>query len=390
MKNIIDFWREIISKQDDSIFYKKNLIKNIEESYNKDIIILSWLFSSPFYWFIKFMLNYNKSNTDFILISAKLDHNLELNKRWIRDIYNEYLINNLPAKYIILEDIDNIPNIREFISEIHRKKESKIIIIWNNIKIPSAYQIDLTFYNLDISNLEHSIKYWNIVDNYNTKNKDIFLKNLANSVILNDLILGFFVKNINLLNYTITLLSNNNNSVSLRELHKIVKSFNIDISLITLIDYINYLLSSKMIYRSYTFDLKLNKEITSKAKYYFSDNWLRNSFYNFELNEDILIENLLFVYLKSNWYEVFNWKNWTFNFSFYSIKDNKKTYIHISKKSDKNELKKEIRRLLKIPWEWERYLIINNKQIEDLKIKKFEYESVKIVTLEQLLLKQKK
>jgi predicted AAA+ superfamily ATPase len=45
----------------------------------------------------------------------------------------------------------------------------------------------------------------------------------------------------------------------------------IKISLVTLIEYIDFLLNSKLIKRVYNYDFKKQKTIKTKAKYYFSD-----------------------------------------------------------------------------------------------------------------------
>jgi predicted AAA+ superfamily ATPase len=71
--------------------------------------------------------------------------------------------------------------------------------------------------------------------------------------------------------FTITFLSKNNYFYSLRELQKKLNEIN-KISLKTTIDYIDFSIQSKIIKRCYKYDIKNEKEITSKAKYYFNDN----------------------------------------------------------------------------------------------------------------------
>jgi predicted AAA+ superfamily ATPase len=79
------------------------------------------------------------------------------------------------------------------------------------------------------------------------------------------------VKSIELYNYTLTFLSKNNFFLSLRDIHKNLDKIN-KISLKTTIDYIDFSIQSKIIKRCYKYDIKNKKEITSKAKYYFTDN----------------------------------------------------------------------------------------------------------------------
>jgi predicted AAA+ superfamily ATPase len=66
-------------------------------------------------------------------------------------------------------------------------------------------------------------------------------------------------------------LANNNIFLSLRDLQKNLDNV-INISLKTTIDYVDFSLQAKILKRVYKFDIKTNKPITSKAKYYFTDN----------------------------------------------------------------------------------------------------------------------
>jgi predicted AAA+ superfamily ATPase len=101
--------------------------------------------------------------------------------------------------------------------------------------------------------------------------KKKFLRLTTSDIFLNDIFLNFSVKSIELYNFTLTYLANNNDFLSLRELHKELDSTN-NISIKTVIDYINFSLQTKILKRVYKYDIKTNKPITSKAKYYFTDN----------------------------------------------------------------------------------------------------------------------
>jgi predicted AAA+ superfamily ATPase len=68
-----------------------------------------------------------------------------------------------------------------------------------------------------------------------------------------------------------TYLAHNNTYTSLRDLHKKLDNIQ-SISLKTVIDYVDFSIQEKILKRVYKYDLKNNKTITSKGKYYFSDN----------------------------------------------------------------------------------------------------------------------
>lgn len=139
----------------------------------------------------------------------------------------------------------------------------------------------------------------------------------------------------------------------------------------------------------YQYDLKLNKIISTKSKYYFTDTWIRNSYKNFSLNNNILFENFIFLELLKKWYKIYSWKNWTFEFNFIAekifdeneienkIENNTKIYVHISKQIEKIEIKKEIKKLNKIWNDFKKFLII--PEIEKYGFKKFVYWNVKLI-----------
>jgi hypothetical protein len=133
----------------------------------------------------------------------------------------------------------------------------------------------------------------------------------------------------------------------------------------------------------YKYDLKLNKYISSRVKYYFTDLWIRNSFYNFLVDTNTLKENLIFNELYSLWYEIYGWLNGKFDFSFIAEKNWERIYIHLSEQTDKEEIKKEVRKLNKIWDENGKYLIVEN--IKELWLKKLKYENVEIFNLEDFI-----
>jgi len=372
------------------VFHKDiiNLKKSVDILNKDNFIIVSWMIWVWKLNFIKFLLESIWTYNGFFYLNPDFDSNNSiLSSSDLEKYFNLHIKQYWNPKIIILENIINIRWVKSFINKIHKDKKYKLILIWNSIKINSIKEVTIAPKLLSLNTME-LITYWRLHNILSIKDnllKRRFLNLIRNEIILKDIISSFSVKQVNLLNQVITFISLLNTWVSLREVHKSLENRNIDISLITAIDYINYLLSSKMINRCYTYNLKIDKEITSKAKYYFTDNGIRNSFWTFNLDKDILIENFLFTQLLAKWYEVYNWKNWVFEFTFYWVNDNNNIYIHISRQNDKNELKKEVNKLLKIPWNWERFLVVNDKQISDMKIKKFIYDKVKIIKFEELI-----
>ena len=77
--------------------------------------------------------------------------------------------------------------------------------------------------------------------------------------------------------------------------------------------------------------------------------------------------------------------NGKFDFSFIAKSNDKKIYIHLSRQTEKEEIKKEVRKLLKIWGDQDKYLIVED--IRDLWLKKTKYETVEILTLVDFLKK---
>jgi predicted AAA+ superfamily ATPase len=93
---------------------------------------------------------------------------------------------------------------------------------------------------------------------------------LTSDIFLQEIFSHFSVKSIDSYYYTLSFLSKNNFFLSLRELQKLLDAHK-SISLKTTMDYIDFSLQAKIIKKVPLFDLKLNKEITTQSKFFFTD-----------------------------------------------------------------------------------------------------------------------
>lgn len=398
-----------------NLFIKNNVFQEeISKKLNEEkLIIVSWL---RWTWKANIINNIiQKSNykNNYFYFNKDLDYNNNIKS--IKDfilLFNTYIKRYNKASIVILENSHNIEWFKDFLSKLYNENY-KIIIIWNDIKI--SWKPKVSIYPLSIKqlktnyleelNITNILKYWTLQEVILLKEEHLktsYLKSQKSDIILNDIIKAYSLKNIELYNYTIIFLSLLNTYKSLRELNKKLNN-NIKISLITMIEYVDYSIEAWILYRMYKYDLKQKKEISSKAKYYFSDTWIRNSLNWFTTDTYILKENLIYNELLQNWYIINWWINWKFEFSFIARKENKKSnkieidtkYIHLSKQISKEEIKKEVRKLIKIPLnldiiEWKdsieiisKYLIVEN--IKEIWLKKLQYENVKIVDFEKFI-----
>ena len=310
--------------------------------------------------------------------------NSELDTLWkvktasdIVSLIDIYTKKHQKPQILILQNISKIEGIKEFIGKIYEEKSYKMILVWNNLKIEGIEEIEIDTINIShLINNDEDIKNllsYGCIEEVN-KTEDIYMKkflleSIKTSIISKDIIYAYSIKNSFLYNQTLSFLSSMDSYISLREFNRRLSWADIDISLITSIDYINFTLNSKLVRRIYRYDLKLRKEITSKAKYYFADTGIRNAVHGVELGNDTLMENLVYNELVKKGYSVQGWIYGRFEFDFlctptWKMKD-QDLYLHISKETDRNEIQKQARKLWKAWFETKPEIIDLDTEIFD-------------------------
>lgn len=383
---------ELINKNKSHILDKKSIkdnskyIKNIVNKLNKEkIIIISWIKNVWKTQIISEMIKKTKIESKFFYFNHNLDNeNIIKNDSDLKNMINIEVNFNKNIKYIFLQNISKIENIKDLIIYLY-KSDFKVILIWNDIKIPNIEEIEIK--NNVNNDIEKDIIYWNLWKTYylnNTNFKKEYINLIKNNILLNQIFCLKSVKNINLYNLIITKLAFLEKDISLREFHRDIEKVN-NISLVTMMDYIDFSIQEKIIKRIEFFDFKTNNIKVNKSRYYFCDNWFRNCLINFSLSRQLLLENIVFVLLNYNNYDIYTWINWVFEINFYAKKDKQEIIVHISKQKDINNIKKEIRKLQKIRWDIKKYLIIEKETKYNLKETTF--GEVEMVTIEELIKK---
>ncbi len=347
------------------LFWNPEKIKTLVSILNRDRVIL--VSGMRFAWktkFIREMIQKTRIGDKAFYFNKELDTLWSI--KTSSDI--EKLIKLHTEKYqkpqiLILQNISKIEWIKEFIGKIYEEKSYKMIIVGNNLKIEGIEEIkiDNTYASRLLgpeetrqADIENILKYGCIEEIFLIKDtymKGFTLENIKSNIIAKDIIYAYSIKNSFLYHQTLSFLSSIQWFISLREFGRRLEWNDISISLITAIDYINFTLNSKLVKRLYRYDLKLWKEITSKAKYYFADTGIRNTVHGTWLSDDILTENLIYNELEKRWYSIQWWLYGRFEFDFLAtpwqgMKD-EDLYLHISKESDKNEIQKQARKLWK-------------------------------------------
>lgn len=290
------------------------------------------------------------------------NHSLTYNNSITSDSDLEKVYNN--AAIIVLENCHEIKNIQKFIKKLYSKKK-KIILVWNHYEYKWVIQHEV-YPNADFLESASLQNVYSAI--HNTISLDVFIENK--------------LKNYPLVMKIIASIANTHDTISVREIHATLEKKWIIIAQITLIDYIKYMLSAKLIKKLHRYNFKTWKTTHSKAKYFFNSSPMRDLL--LEWNNHLSNENKIFEQLQAGWYELSTWKNWTFMFSFLGGKKWKKIIVHLSTNTKKSEVKKEAKKLLKIPWDnTSKYLIVDS--IKEIWIRPSTYEPLTIIEVKDFL-----
>lgn len=371
---------------------RKYLEKLTHELNQNRMVILSWHHKVWKSALIKEFLLKTKLENKVFLFDKEYLINKNTNWKELINTFNESIKYNNTIKIVILNNFNKILDIKYFIQYIHSHQNNfKIILIWNSVQIPWVNEIEYLpikqNYNSIKNNLSEIIQYWSLPNIYFWE-WDYIIKNQLNLIVsemyLNEILINFWVKNIELYQFTMTYLSKIESCLSLRELQKWISEIQ-QITLKTLIDYINFSIRAKIIKPIYRYDFKKQKIISSRVKYYFTDTGIKNSISKYSLSERELKENYLYQSLAYHDYKIQSGLNGAFDFTFHCSKDNENICIHYSNVTEKVELKKEINKLNKVPVDWKKYLVLDS--IEKLWIKKLIYDNVEIVEYQDIFQK---
>ncbi len=344
----------------------KDLKEVIEILNNDKKVIISGI---DFVWktdLVRFLIEKTNIKDKVLYFNKRLDYeNIIRNYKDLKEYIKLYT--NSKTKFIILQNIWNIKNIKNFLWEI-LNSDYKIIFIWNDIKINSIKEKEIKVYTW--TNIKNELKFWKIW--FLSQLSDIKLQKQNISLIKDKIILDNIfnlksVKDISLYYSIINFISKKDSFESIRELHSIFSKRR-NLSIRTFTDYLDFSEQSKLIQKVNLYDLKREKEISTKTKYFFLDNWILNSFNHFRQSEEILIKNLIFIYL--NWYKIqtFWWRFWNFMFDFYIKWKNNETYI--IKLSSLENYKKDLIKFKKID-ATKKFIIIEDLACSNIRKKDF-------------------
>ncbi len=178
-----------------------------------------------------------------------------------------------------------------------------------------------------------------------------YLQSIYNSIILKDVVARYNIRNVNFIDRLILFLADNTGSIlAAKNISDFLKSQKIGMSVNTVMNYLNFLVSSFFINKVSRYDIIGKKIFEINEKYYFEDIGLRNAIIGFN-QKDIgkILENVILKHLKFKGYKVYVGKYKDTEIDFMAEKSGNTLYIQASYLlKDQKTIDREFGNLLKL------------------------------------------
>jgi uncharacterized protein len=156
-----------------------------------------------------------------------------------------------------------------------------------------------------------------------------YLGNILSTIIYKDIVARHSIRNTYFLENLVKFLATNTgNIISAKKISDYLKSQKVNMSPQIVLDYLNYLEKAFLIFKVKRSDITGKKVFEVNEKYYFEDWGLRNAILgieNFSVNQ--IIENIIYLHLKINHYEVYIGSMGNHEIDFVGEKKGKKLYV---------------------------------------------------------------
>ena len=287
----------------------------------------SFLLNTLFY---NYLLENDVCDDHIIKVALDDSDNDELlNPKNLSKYIKERIIDN-DNYYIILDEIQLVPNFEGVLNGLLRKNNIDIYVTGSNSKFLSSDIITefrgrgeeirvypLSYYEFmsvyDGDKLDGWIEYITygglplILSMKTDERKSAYLKEQQKNVYINDVTERNAIKNDTELVSLVQIISSSIGSLSnpkkLSDTFKTTAGLNIDSKTISL--YLKYLEEAFLIEKAERYDVKGKKYMSTPYKFYFTDLGLRNSFINFRQYEEThIMENVIYLELKRRGYNV--------------------------------------------------------------------------------------
>lgn len=281
--------------------------------------------------FKNYLLDNGVSSNHIIMIALDDDGNSDLlDSKNLRKYIDDKILDD-DLYYILLDEIQMVPNFEGLLNGLLRKENLDIYVTGSNSKFLSSDIItefrgrgdEIRVYPLsfkefyssyDGSKEEAWIEYYTygglpLIMSY-TKEEDKmnYLDMQKDNVYLNDVIERNNIKNKEELEKLIEIISSSIGSLTNPlKLARTFKSYNKNTLLTdkTIYNYLSYFEDAFIIEKTLRYDIKGKKYIDTPYKYYFTDIGIRNAFLNFrQQEENHIMKNIIYIELKRRDFKV--------------------------------------------------------------------------------------
>jgi len=389
---------------------RKFYLEKIYNFIDKDVIKIitgirrcgkSYLFKS----IIQELENKGINEDNILLIDLELPkYNSIKTREQLDEIVVPFLESHEKKVYLFFDEIQNVKDWEVSINSYYKLENTDIYITGSNSKLMSkefATLLTGRYVNIELypfsfnefldykkelnqqplitnelnSNLEN---YFEEYQQYggipltisSQQDKELVLNGIYSSIILNDIVERYEIRNIGLFNRIVKyIIENTGNVISANALYKYLKHEKLNITKQTIYNYLEYLENAYLISKASKEDLIGKKEITGSEKYYLLD----TGFYKSQLDEKQrnighILENIMFIELKRHGYKITVGNINNYEIDFVCKKNNQKIYIQVSYLLENDEtIEREFRPLLMIEDNYPKYVLSMDRILQPQK-----------------------
>ena len=387
--------------------YRKLYMDKISNFMNKDVIkIITGIRRCGKSYLFKLIINELKEKgipeSDILLIDLELPkYNSITTREQLDEIVLKFLETHENQVYLFFDEIQNVKDWEISINSYYKLENTDIYITGSNSKLmskefatlltgryvniemypfsfnefldykeelnqPPAIQNEL---NTDLENyFEEYRQYGGIPLAISSQiDKELVLNGIYSSIILNDIIERYEIRNAGLFNRIVKyIIENTGNLISANAIYKYLKHEKLNITKQTIYNYLEYLENAYFISKASKEDLIGKKEIMGSEKFYLID----NGFYKSQLEEKQenighILENIVYVELKRHGYKITVGNVNDYEIDFVCRKNNQKIYIQVAYLLESDEIiEREFRPLLKVNDNFPKYVVSMDKILQ--------------------------
>lgn len=327
-----------------------------------------------------------------------------------------YLGNRLKEgadNYLMIDEVQDISGFENVLRSLNADEECQIIVTGSNAKMLSS---ELSTYlggryiEIHVQSLSYAefLRFHNLVDSdesvlkYLTYgglphlyrlglgNDDMvweYIRNIYNTIVLKDVVQREGLRNVVMFENLMSYVSDNTGQlVSANSLSKYLKSQRVELTPLTVLNYLRAASNAYIINRVQRYDIHGKRLLESNDKFYFEDLGLRNSLVGPNRAGDIekVIENAVYLHLKNLGYKVMVGTLPNGEIDFVAEKSGRTIYVQVAYLIENQEtIRREFGNLLAVSDNYPKYVVSMNPMLRPQ-----DYEGITHLTLRGFLLKE--